>query len=164
MRPIKSKVISTRVMPEEMRVIKRIAKKQKMRLSEYIRFIILGHISLFILLGATIPHTLAYTAPQRPYIPYKTMLAVVSAYNNLEAQTDSTPNINAMGVQVREGQIANNCLPFNTRVEIKGKTYSVTDRMNKRYDCSHIDIFMFSQSEAKKWGRQEIKVKIYSND
>ena len=94
-------------------------------------------------------------------VPKKEIRAEVSAYNPLPSQTDSTPDINAMGFKVREGDIANNCLAFETKVEIDGKIYTVRDRMNRRYGCEHFDILMMDYKEALKFGRQLKQIKIH---
>lgn len=94
--------------------------------------------------------------------PINEIMAIVSAYNPLPEQTDDTPFINAMGKKVQDGDIANNCLPFETEVEMEGKIYTVRDRMNSRYnDCRYFDIFMWSEEEAINWGRRTMEIKIY---
>jgi len=84
----------------------------------------------------------------------------ISAYSPRIQETDNTPTINAMGLRVKEGDIANNCLPFNSLVEIEGKIYVVRDRMNLRYGCNHFDIFTWNTQEALNFGRQIMAVKI----
>ena len=104
-----------------------------------------------------------YEAPQKLTIEpvSKTVRAVVSAYNPIESQTDSTPDINASGRKVQDGDVANNCLKFGTIIELKGKQFVVRDRMNSRYDCLHYDILMFDKRSALEFGRQELLVKIF---
>jgi len=67
------------------------------------------------------------------------VLATLTAYNPVSWQCDSTPHITASGKYVKEGYVANNCLPFGTIVEINGKYYEVQDRMNSRYGCEHFE-------------------------
>ena len=86
------------------------------------------------------------------------IMAEVSAYTARMVETDSTPTITASNKKVREGIVANNCLPFGSIVEISGRKYEVQDRMNKRYGCSHFDVFHWSLVEARKFGRQSLKV------
>jgi 3D (Asp-Asp-Asp) domain-containing protein len=69
----------------------------------------------------------------------------------------------ASGKEVYIGAIANNCLKFGTLVEIDGETYTVEDRMNRRYNCDNFDIYMESRAEAVKFGRQAKNIKIYLN-
>jgi len=85
---------------------------------------------------------------------------VVTAYNSEESQTDSSPFTTASNQRVRDGIIANNCLDFGTKVQVKGKTFEVQDRMNSRYDCSHFDIWLEDKQEAIEWGKQKLVIKI----
>lgn len=87
-------------------------------------------------------------------------IGIFSAYNAEAAQTDADPFIMASGKKVYKGAIANNCLPFGTKVKVNGKIKVVEDRMNSRYDCNHFDIFMDSYDEAIQFGRQEIEYSI----
>ena len=87
------------------------------------------------------------------------IMAVVTAYTNLPELTDSTPDIVASGKKVYDGAIANNCRSFGTKIKLLGKEYTVEDRMNRRYGCSHWDIFVSSYDEAIKFGR--IKTEVY---
>ena len=91
------------------------------------------------------------------------VMAVITQYNPTEAQCDSTPEITASGKKVREGFIA--CpskLDFGDIVEIDGKRYICEDRMNSRYqDEWRFDILNFSLEEAREFGVQRKKVKIY---
>lgn len=93
--------------------------------------------------------------------PDKGLVAQVYAYNADVGQTDGNPTVMASGKTVYDGAIANNCLKFGDQVEIAGITYTVEDRMNKRYGCSAFDIFMTDFSKAKEWGVRTLPVKIY---
>ena len=79
-----------------------------------------------------------------------------SAYNAEVGQTDSDPFTMASGKKVFEGAVANNCLPFGTKVKVGEKIYEVQDRMNSRYDCDHFDIYMESYDDAIKFGRKQL--------
>ena len=83
-------------------------------------------------------------------------IGIFTAYNAHVAQTDDNPNITASGIQVTEGIIANNCLPFGTRIEVNNKIYEVQDRMNSRYGCDNFDIFMWDYEEAIEFGVQKL--------
>lgn len=83
-----------------------------------------------------------------------------SGYNAEVGQTDSNPFTMANGKKVFDGAIANNCLPFGTKVEVNNKTYFVSDRMNKRYGCDHFDIFFWDKTEAIKFGRKTLDYKV----
>ena len=87
-------------------------------------------------------------------------LGIFTAYTADEAQTDSSPTITASNQTVREGFIANNCLPFGTKVRIDGKIFEVQDRMNERYGCDNFDIYMIEYSDAIKFGRQAMTYEI----
>ncbi len=96
--------------------------------------------------------------PQKEKEEWKTAkMGEFSAYTSEASQTDSTPFIMASGKRVYDGAIANNCLPFGNKVEVNGKTYTVEDRMNKRYGCDHFDIWFKSKAEALKFGRQQLE-------
>ncbi len=99
-------------------------------------------------------------APPYMFTEHK-VLASLSAYNPVWWQCDSTPDITASGKKVKEGYVANNCLPFGTEVKIGGKSLEVQDRMNKRYGCEHFDILMFDIEEAKEFGRQTEEIVYY---
>lgn len=107
------------------------------------------------------PSHMSYVQNTYVNVDYKEVNAVISKYNPVKEQTDSTPDINAMGKKVKNGDIANNCLDFGTKVEIDGYTYTVVDRMNKRYDCTHFDVLSFNYKEAISYGRKTKTIKIY---
>lgn len=83
-----------------------------------------------------------------------------SAYNAEVGQTDGNPNIMASGKTVYEGAVANNCLPFGTKIKVNGVTKVVEDRMNSRYDCDHFDIYMTSRDKAIEFGRKEMEYEV----
>lgn len=87
----------------------------------------------------------------------------VSAYSPRIEETDSTPLITASNKKVQENYVANNCLPFGTKLKIDGREYEVQDRMNRRYGCDHLDLFMWDTYEALKFGRQikQVEIKIF---
>jgi len=97
--------------------------------------------------------------------PAKTKKMVVTAYTNIEALTDSSPNTTASNKQVEYGMVATNLFPFGTRVMIPerfGKqVFTVEDRMNKKYnDKPHLDVFLPSYEEAVDFGAVITDVKI----
>ena len=96
-----------------------------------------------------------------PYLVSGRVYGTISAYNPVWWQCDSTPDITASGKKVKEGYIANNCLPFGTIVVIDGKHYEVQDRMNSRYGCEYFDILMWNYQEAKEFGRQTKLIEYY---
>lgn len=80
--------------------------------------------------------------------------AVVTFYTSSEDETDNTPHITASNQKTRSGIVANNCLPFGTRVIIDYTSYEVQDRMNRRYGCSHFDIWVETKDVAYELGKQ----------
>lgn len=78
--------------------------------------------------------------------------ARITMYNSVPEQTDDTPFITASGQQTRPGIVANNCLPFGSKVIIAGAVYEVQDRMNSRYGCAYFDIWSESLEEARAYG------------
>ena len=121
-----------------------------------------------------IPSTTYYEAPLAPEPPpivvmeakHKVVMAEVSAYTSSPDETWGDPFITASGERVRAGIVA--CPTkhkFGTIVEIEGKEYVCTDRMNARYrDREVYDIWMESKESAYKWGRREVVIKIKNKD
>ena len=85
---------------------------------------------------------------------------IFTAYTAIVSQTDSTPTITASSQKVREGVVANNCLPFGTRIKVNNRIYEIQDRMNERYRCDNFDIYLWKHSEALDFGRQTLKYEI----
>ena len=83
---------------------------------------------------------------------------IFTAYTASVDETDSDPTITASNQEVRTGIIANNCLPFGTRIKVNGKIYEVQDRMNGRYGCDKFDIYMCDHPDAVAFGK---KVMLY---
>ena len=71
-----------------------------------------------------------------------------STYNAEEGQCDRDFLTMASGKQVYEGAVANNCLPFGTRIEVDGLgILTVEDRMNSRYGCDDFDVFRWDRKD-----------------
>ena len=81
---------------------------------------------------------------------------VITAYSSTIQETDDTPFLTANGSYVRDGIVANNLLPFGTKVKIPAiygdKVFSVEDRMHQRLGGDHFDIWFPSQSQAREFG------------
>lgn len=106
--------------------------------------------------------------PIDPLIVYKTpkqndLGGIITAYNLVSWQTDSTPCIGAYNdnicqlVEQGVNVVANNCLEQGTEIEIEGVgRFVVLDKMNSRYGCEHFDIAMAQDQvvEAIQFGRQ----------
>ncbi|MDP3963470.1 MAG: hypothetical protein Q8Q39_03160 [bacterium] len=87
----------------------------------------------------------------------RTITMTLTAYSSSPDETDSTPFITAMGTRTRDGVVATNDLPFNTRVRIPAyfgdKEFVVEDRMNRRYTGrQYLDLWMPSKSQALRFG------------
>ena len=85
---------------------------------------------------------------------------VFTAYTASVDETDSEPTITASNQKVRRGIIANNCLPFGTRIKVNGKVYEVQDRMNERYGCDIFDIYMCDHPDAVEFGKKVLLYEI----
>lgn len=92
---------------------------------------------------------------------------IVTAYSSTIFETDDDPFITAANTVVRDGIIANNLLPFGTKVrlpEIYGdKIFVVEDRMNRRKGDYHFDIWFPSHYEAKSFGAQNTYLEVLAN-
>ena len=86
----------------------------------------------------------------------KKIKMVVTAYSSTPGQTDSTPFITASGENVADGIVANNMLPFGTKIRIPevygNKVFVVEDRMHQRKGKYHLDIWFPKYSQAKNFG------------
>jgi len=94
----------------------------------------------------------------------KTIKMVATAYSSTPQQTDNDPFITAGGTYVRDGTIANNLLPFGTKIRIPelygDKIFVVEDRMSSKKGYYHIDIWFPSYWEAKDFGAKITYVEI----
>lgn len=98
-----------------------------------------------------------------PEVAWK-LNVVVTAYSSTVLETDDTPNITASGRHVRDGIVANNILPFGTKIrmpELYGdKVFVVEDRMNWKKSNEHVDIWFPSYSEALNFGAKRTYIEI----
>lgn len=95
----------------------------------------------------------------------KVILSTVFTYQAVPEQTDGDACTTASGLDICDpflpfGVVANNCLPFHTEVLIRGESYWVKDRMNKRYGCDTFDIL--TRGEVWKWKNEPVSV-LYNN-
>ena len=97
--------------------------------------------------------------------PIRKVKVTITAYSSTIDQTDSDPFTTANGRKVNDGIIAANFLPFGTKVKMPkifgDKVFSVEDRMNSRYDDGHLDIWLPTREQAKKFGVKYAEVEIY---
>lgn len=80
----------------------------------------------------------------------------ISMYTTNDGYTPSTTMAN--GEQVHEGAVANNLLPFGTRVRIDGQVYTVKDRTGLGQYV--FDIYTDSYDHAIQYGRQYRTVEV----
>lgn len=98
----------------------------------------------------------------------KTMTVDATAYNSVPGQTDSDPWVAAWNNRLRPGQkviavsrdLEKHGLTNGTKVKIEGLpgTYTVRDRMNKRFR-NRIDVWMEKDiKKARQWGKKKLKI------
>ena len=98
------------------------------------------------------------------YEVVKTVKMMATAYSSTPDQTDDSPFTTASGKHVIDGIIANNMLPFGTKVRIPSlygnKIFTVEDRMHKRKGLYHLDIWFSDHTEAKNFGAQTVTIEV----
>jgi 3D (Asp-Asp-Asp) domain-containing protein len=108
-------------------------------------------------------------AISNPYQPktVQTLKMVITAYSSTVWQTDEDPFITASGSLVKEGIVANNLLPFGTKVKIPeiygDKIFVVEDRMNARKGSYHLDIWFPDYYQAKDFGAKRAYIEVLAN-
>ena len=94
----------------------------------------------------------------------KVMNVIATAYSSSPEETDGDPFTTASGTKVREEIIANNLLPFGTKVRIPElygeKIFVVEDRMHWRKSHYQIDIWFPSKQEAKEFGAKRTYIEV----
>ncbi|MDD5146349.1 MAG: 3D domain-containing protein [Candidatus Pacebacteria bacterium] len=94
----------------------------------------------------------------------KKMKVVATAYSPSVDETDDTPFLTASGNVVRDGIIANNSLPFGTKVRFPElfphKIFVVEDRMHWRLGANNVDLFFFSKQDALNFGARYTEMEI----
>jgi len=89
---------------------------------------------------------------------------VITAYSSTPEETDDTPFITASGYHVADGIVANNMLPFGTKIKIPelygDKVFTVLDRMNKRMGDHRFDIWLPSKDLAINFGVKSTKIEV----
>lgn len=107
------------------------------------------------------------TDPDKSADIVRTVEVIVTAYSSTVWETDEFPFITASGEEVRDGIVANNMLPFGTKIRLPelfgDKVFIVKDRMNSRKSDYHVDIWQASHQEAKEFGAKYAEMEILAN-
>jgi len=111
----------------------------------------------FLIVGALF---LAISTPAETEESVSEMSGIFTAYNATVSQTDSSPTITASNKKVKDGIVANNCLPFGTKIRVNDRVFEIQDRMNKRYGCKNFDIYMHEYDDAVTFGKQTLKYEL----
>jgi len=103
--------------------------------------------------------------PINPVSPtIRKIRVVITGYSSTPWETDDNPYITAAGTWVRDGIIANNLLPFGTKIKIPelygDKVFVVEDRMHWRKGYYHVDIWFASYGEAKNFGAKRTFIEV----
>jgi len=102
--------------------------------------------------------------PQTEIKVVRRIKVVTTAYSSTTCQTDNTPFITASGSYVKDGIVANNLLPFGTKIRIPElygeRIFVVEDRMNQKKGYYHVDVWFSSYWEAKCFGAKNTYIEI----
>ena len=96
---------------------------------------------------------------------YYEMVAIITAYNSVESQTDLSPCVGAGGniCGLNNVVACPRSIPLGIRVMVDNKEYICKDRMSLKYP-NRFDIFFDKDLEsALVWGVKKKIVKIYDN-
>jgi 3D (Asp-Asp-Asp) domain-containing protein len=97
----------------------------------------------------------------------KTIKAVLTAYSSSPEETDDSPFITASGKLVRDGIIANNLLPFGTKIRIPklygNKVFTVEDRMSSKKASHQFDVWMPNKPLAISFGVKTADIEVLEN-
>ena len=106
-------------------------------------------------------------AIQKVFSIKETRTVWVTAYSSTPEETDDTPFITASGKHVAENIIANNLLPFGTKIKIPelygNKVFIVGDRMASYKSKYHIDLWMPSKALAINFGVKTAEIQVLEN-
>jgi 3D (Asp-Asp-Asp) domain-containing protein len=108
---------------------------------------------------------LPFSSPAGPDLTVVRKLnVVITAYSSSVWQTDDTPNITASGKWVKDGIVANNLLPFGTKIRIPelygDRVFIVEDRMSYIKGNYHVDIWFSSYWEAVNFGAKRTHIEV----
>ncbi len=108
---------------------------------------------------------LAFSNPNNPSLPPpKRISVVVTGYSSTPCQTDDDPYITAAGTLVRKGIVANNFLPFGTKIKIPelfgDEIFIVEDRMHWRKGNYIVDVWFPDYWQALNFGAHKTYIEI----
>jgi 3D (Asp-Asp-Asp) domain-containing protein len=96
-----------------------------------------------------------------------TQLAWITAYTSDPDETSDHPLITASGNMVRDGIVADNLLPFGTKIQIPAlfgnKIFVVEDRTNQKF-TGRVDIWMPNYNKALNFGIQHAQIVVLDSD
>ena len=111
-------------------------------------------VSPVIILPSQTSTNVGFVIPDRPKA-VRTYNVEMTAYTSSVEECDDTPFITADGSHTRDGIIAANFLPFNTKVRIPelfgDKIFEVHDRMNARFPF-RVDVWMSVKDDMWQFG------------
>lgn len=98
----------------------------------------------------------------------KIINATVTAYSSHWSETTGIPGVpgtvTASGKQVSPEIVANNGLPFGTKIKVPAlygdKIFIVGDRMNKRMGSHRFDFWFSTRSEALNFGVKNVEIEV----
>jgi len=132
--------------------------------------ILAGVLMAFCFLGIVMPHATDADYANNTNASYiakeaiKKIKVVITAYSSTPDQTDDSPFTTASNKQVRDGIVANNMLPFGTKIRIPSlygdKVFVVEDRMNRKKSNYHIDIWMPDRQSALNFGVKTVEIEV----
>jgi len=107
---------------------------------------------------------LRISSPNNPEKKSIRISAIVTAYSSTPWETDEDPHVTASGKPVRDGIVANNFLPFGTKIKIPeifgDKIFVVEDRMKRGKSKYQFDVWFENYFEALKFGAKRTYVEI----
>jgi len=147
-------------------------KPNYMNKSLLFRSILVGMVLGASLYGISKPHVINADFEKQTlsdqYEVEKTVKMVITAYSSAWEETTGIPGkpgvITASGKHVEDGIIANNMLPFGTKIRIPelygDKVFIVQDRMHRRKGLYHVDIWMPEKQLAKNFGAKITEIEV----
>jgi len=89
---------------------------------------------------------------------YREVEATITAYNENDGQTPG--KVMANGEKVHDGALANDVLPFGTKVLIDNEEFVVKDRFGAGHPVERFDRYVVSRGAAVRHGVRKVTVQI----